>query len=502
MRVKLRLIKKIVSLDFDVPQGGVWILTGLNGSGKTSLFAALYRMGSSTAFPTFFKGGPFGGKLDTFEGASVTYVLDDGRSVSYRYGGQRWRASPTRAISILDDVPFDGVHFIDANPKRIEPFPEEITVRRRLSAASDELRSFLSYVLDDVKWRSLGYVNTRRGIGSQAYLIPYSSGRETNYYSEKSFSLGELCVLKLARKMLSAPDESLILVDEVEMALHPQAQVRLLEKISEIAEAKNLTVIFSTHSATLIKSADRRRLIFLSNDGSGRITPFRKIYPAAILGDLAFGDELAVDYVFYVEDVKAKLLLTSMIQVFYDNNAPVGGFLPSYRVVPVGGYDAVIRMLEGSSAVLPRYVKTFAFLDADVSPLVPGFSRDLAASYATLRNRVSFLPCTPELGLVEFLGDVRPDVVPFIAQLQGALPGHRLNIRRIVASGPYLAIAGANPRDVAKGRLSYVIDQVRTATGAPDHQIYSVMFMVYARWIFASDRAAFMRFLGPVLNPL
>ena len=42
MRVTLRNIKRIRELPFDLPDAGVWIVTGLNGSGKTSLFAAIY----------------------------------------------------------------------------------------------------------------------------------------------------------------------------------------------------------------------------------------------------------------------------------------------------------------------------------------------------------------------------------------------------------------------------------------------------------------------------
>ncbi|WP_423815288.1 AAA family ATPase, partial [Pseudomonas viridiflava] len=44
MKVTLSNVKSINNLEFEIPPQGVWVVTGLNGSGKTSLFGALYRL--------------------------------------------------------------------------------------------------------------------------------------------------------------------------------------------------------------------------------------------------------------------------------------------------------------------------------------------------------------------------------------------------------------------------------------------------------------------------
>lgn len=59
MKIELHNIKKIKRMDFDVPDSGVWLITGLNGSGKTSLLAALYRIGASHAFQRYYKTSSF-----------------------------------------------------------------------------------------------------------------------------------------------------------------------------------------------------------------------------------------------------------------------------------------------------------------------------------------------------------------------------------------------------------------------------------------------------------
>lgn len=57
--------KKIKELNFEMPEGGVWVVTGLNGSGKTSLFAAIFRTGAQHAFQRFYKTSALEHKLDS-----------------------------------------------------------------------------------------------------------------------------------------------------------------------------------------------------------------------------------------------------------------------------------------------------------------------------------------------------------------------------------------------------------------------------------------------------
>jgi predicted ATPase len=282
MIVILRNIKNIRELSFQIPAQGVWVITGLNGSGKTSLFASIYRIGAQHAFQKFFRTSRLERRLDSYENAEIEYQIN-GEVARYHYGGQRWRATPRRNATLFEQSPYPSIDYIEASGDRIEPFPDEIQPRR-LKNAPDDVKQFLVDVLADQKWDGLKYVNTRRGVGNHAYLIPYQVSGRNYYFSEKSFSLGELCTLKLVQKICSAPANSLLLIDEVEMALHPQAQVRLLRAVQQIAAAKGLTVLFSTHSATLIKNANRKNLIHLKGDSQGDVSTIVGAFPAQIEG--------------------------------------------------------------------------------------------------------------------------------------------------------------------------------------------------------------------------
>ena len=111
MKVRISKIKGIEDLHFEIPSVGVWVLTGLNGSGKSTLLAALYRIRYSYAFQQFFKTSPLANRVDLYDEASITYEIN-GQSVTYRYGGQRWRASPMPTSEILDYLSFFFILYI------------------------------------------------------------------------------------------------------------------------------------------------------------------------------------------------------------------------------------------------------------------------------------------------------------------------------------------------------------------------------------------------------
>ena len=50
-------------------------------------------------------------------------------------------------------------------------------------------------------------------------------GNKNQYYSEKNFSFGEILILNLLIGLKSMQSNSLLLIDEFELALHPKVQI-------------------------------------------------------------------------------------------------------------------------------------------------------------------------------------------------------------------------------------------------------------------------------------
>ena len=502
MKVTLSNVKGITSLEFEVPAPGVWIISGLNGSGKTSLFASLYRLDNPNAFQRYFRAGSETSRVDRYTQAEVEYALN-GEIVTYRYGGQRWRASPRRNAELLSRSPYPSVHYIEANAERVEPYPNEIQTWR-VRPCENGLLEFLAEALGDNKWLNLSYVNTARGKGNlRAHLIPYVESGGKFYYSEKSFSLGELCVLKLAIKMLAADNGSLVLIDEVEMALHPQAQIRLFRKILEVAQAKNLTVLFSTHSSTLIKNCERANLIHLSQSPT-KIDVQYAPYPAQVLGEIAFDEELATDFILFVEDREAKLLLENMAVKYMAVSGIGPERQPRYKIVPVGGYPEVIALLSSTSRLFPPYVKKYALLDQDVRPVITTAVRNgtqpLAAQYNAVSRYVDYLPWTPELGAIQFIEQHvianRENHTDFIA----LFPGAALNVQNIVASANYQQYTKVNLRDRAKDRLKHLVGEISAISGIDEVHVRRKIYSKLVEYYHAENNAALPQLLGPIFN--
>jgi predicted ATPase len=63
---------------------------------------------------------------------------------------------------------------------------------------------------------------------------------------------GTLRVLAIAAAMLSAPEGGLVVIEEIDNGVHPSRAKHLIEKIYEIAKARSLRVLLSTHNPALL----------------------------------------------------------------------------------------------------------------------------------------------------------------------------------------------------------------------------------------------------------
>lgn len=71
-------------------------------------------------------------------------------------------------------------------------------------------------------------------------------------YDAPLLSDGTLRVLAIAAAMLSAPQDSLVVIEEIDNGVHPSRARHLLERINEIAERRRLRVLLSTHNPAML----------------------------------------------------------------------------------------------------------------------------------------------------------------------------------------------------------------------------------------------------------
>lgn len=410
--VRITNLKSIESLEFDVPMKGAYIVTGANGCGKTSLLTSLHRMGAHNAFQMGFPGGKTANGIDAINKTEIEYEVN-GKKVSYRYNKTRWSATPKSNSNLIKKA-FVEVLFLKADASRVEPTPNELKGAKK-QPANTALRNFMNTVFDTNKFDRL-YQIRLPGRNAIAHLIDCSgpNDKKKSFYSEKSFSLGELCVMRLGLRLLSMVNSGLYIIDEFEMALHPAAQIRLFLEIEKMVNAANCTALVSTHSSSLIKSVKRANIIYLENE-NGIVTIHRNVYSTYALQHLTLEGENAPDKLIFVEDIAAKQCVDEMWRQHIQRQQS-GGIkynLPSVQTIVIGGYREVLRFLQRSPSFVPQHTKCIAALDADaksfctppeITPENPTPKLSVPqALYRELQGNIVFLPWTPEVGLCELL---------------------------------------------------------------------------------------------------
>jgi predicted ATP-dependent endonuclease of OLD family len=232
--VKIRKLKGIECLDFEIPDPGVHLLADSNGSGKTTLLACLRRLCHANAFQIHFLSSLRSNRLDSFNGAQVAYALND-ESVTYAYAGERWVPRPRRSSNLVQKFGYPNVLYVGATAARITPRLEDFKTAK-LKPAPQTVIQAANSIFETSRFSELKTINLTTGNKNPAFVLIDRPLGQTKilYFSEKNFSLGELCVLKLLRELDNCHNGTLVLIDELEIALHPRAQIGLIRYLGKL----------------------------------------------------------------------------------------------------------------------------------------------------------------------------------------------------------------------------------------------------------------------------
>jgi predicted ATPase len=496
--VNIQNLRNLKDLHFKIPDRGVTLLTGGNGSGKTSLLACLRRIGHSNAFPIHFPASLRSDKLDNHSNGSITYEIND-TYVEYAYRGERWTPRPRRNANLFTTFGYPSVTYVGASAERITPRPEDFDTQH-VRSASDEMKNAANLIFETNKFTKLRQINLTRGAGNDAFVLALGTTPQT-YHSEKHFSLGELCVLKLLRLLNNVANNSMIIVDELEMALHPRAQVNLLRLLEREARSKSLTIIFSTHSVTLLKSVDRQQIIYLEKQDNGEIRAIYGCFPTYALGNIASDEETLPDILLYVEDTFARDAITAFFEMFANERFNDPTQRPTLKTVPVGGFNEVISFLERNRAVMPQHVVQIAVLDDDVKTetLVQWRANNNHSQldkFQRLTQNISYLPFTPEVGLITFIIE---NQAVFEQALRSRFSDNQLRIGPIIA-GYDGTLIGAEQRRSAKSTVRSMLEYIEQRSQRSPDAVREHVCGVFANTSWQTNRPEFMQLFGQMMS--
>lgn len=505
-RVQIENVKSIARLSFEIPVGGVHILTGVNGCGKTTLLTCLERLANPNAFQRHFKTSRTH-QFDNYQSSKITYS-HNGNSVSYFYRNTRWAPNPRRNSNVVRALGFGQVIYLTSSGERFYVQNDELNTRN-ISAAPHFFKDSMNEIFQTTKYNDLRRVKlTGKGRGNgrwnYGFIMPsVSQGVQNRYFTEKNFSLGEILILNALFELNNATNNSLILIDEVELALHPKVQVRFLQFLQTIAQQKTLTVIISTHSSSLIKAAPK--LIHLERQANGNVSIDYDCFPTLVLQNVALEEEIQPDVAFFVEDTTAKNVLDELLNFYFKNIFQ--NRRPIIKVLPIAGWPETIKFTIASSGYLtPRNTSSLAFLDLDaqisLQTIQANAQRSAAESdllnlYNNNIQRIKFLPITPELGIVTLLRQNNPQQIVDLQTFFNA----GFDISQIVLDEQNRNINyPPNQRKVAKIRLDYYIDRIRQSTNRDSSQVKLMLAQYYVDKIYTNNHAPLQMLFNPIFN--
>lgn len=336
-------------IKFDFP---VTALIGPDGGGKTTILGACALLYDSVAPRQFFTRNK---QLDEeMRDWSISYdAIDRTKSKTEivkrtaSFSKEKWYRK-----ALKRDTLFFGV-------SRTLPAVE----RRDLSKFTNKNVFFTKNEIQMLGTDVAGHIKKVLGKDVSAYTIirpdrygniTLLSGKteEGKTYSEFHFGAGESSIIKMILGIEHAASQSLVLIEEIENGLHPVATERLVEYLLDVADRKNIQVIFTTHSEYAIAPLPAKA-VWAAIDGS------------AIQGKLdikslrSITGEVNSELVIYVEDEFAKKWIKAILRT--DTSIA----LDAIEIYAMGGDGTAVKTNEHHNLDPSTKVKSICIIDGD-----------------------------------------------------------------------------------------------------------------------------------------
>ena len=474
--VEINNLKGIKHLAYSIPdKPGVFILSGSNGCGKTTLLIAIDRIGNSEAFRNFVN----------CEHASISYDVN-GNKVVYTKNDKRWSPKPRNCGAILKNGLYRNTLYLSATGARLYQ-QERGNLQSPSKDAPASIKDALNLILDTSKYNNLKYiaVSPKKGRQKQLHrkniLYVVKDGKEV--YSEEGFSLGERMLLNALDYINNIEPNSILLIDEIELALHPIAQVRFYYYLCNVARERKLTIIISTHSSTLIKQADV--LHYLENT-NGIVETNYNATPALVLKEVSIETDNKPDYIFFIEDEMASCYMKHVLCEYRNLHPEDANRI--IKLIPVGGYKQVVELMKRMQGIPPFNERCLhCFLDNDVeekiteirnNPQKENGEQYLINLFRENARHISFLHITPELGVWNELEKNHSWLEQMIEERFG---------KGLFKMGKYICeiqqnIKGDNERRRAKDCIRRLCQHCIKHIGGTESEIIDIIFKSYVNY--------------------
>ena len=159
--------------------------------------------------------------------------------------------------NVIRDIP----SYIATRRNYLATIEEDLTMKEITNKVINEINGIFDILELDVKLK---------GFSKDEKIMPIFENSAGEEFNINDLSSGEkqLFLRTLSIKMLE-PKNSIILIDEPELSLHPKWQQRIIEVYKKIGE--NNQIIIATHSPHILGSVSSENIFILYRDEKGKI---------------------------------------------------------------------------------------------------------------------------------------------------------------------------------------------------------------------------------------
>lgn len=391
-RVELKRVRGFVdeTIEYRYP---VTALIGTNGGGKSTILGAT-ALAYKTVKPSQFFPKSFAGDDSMsdwqIEIELVDKPINNSQKIrrSARFTQLKWRR---------DDLPERHVEYIEI--QRTVPAGELSKFRKFIGQKSGEIETndltdetikYATAILDkDISdYKS---VNFKSRPSEKLYIG--TSG--LNKYSQFHFGAGEASIIQTVDRIERSPDNSLILIEEVENGLHPIAVRLFVDYLQSVAKRKRLQVVFTTHSQDAVDQLPAEGIWACINskiwNGKLSIESLR-----------AVSGQVDKKIVLFVEDKFAQEWVENAARRYANDLVEVLG------VYPAGGYPSCLTVTAHHNNNPVTKEKALVLVDGDMYD--PATNDQLPAYGHFLGGGV------PESTVFQFIYDKRIELAGLIQQ--------------------------------------------------------------------------------------
>ncbi len=386
MAIKMTIhnIKSVNDFVFEIPtQKGLYAITGENGSGKSTIMSC-----AATAFYKPILLSYFG---YPFEGSKIEFEYEE-KTRRVLSAGKRW-LDPVGSLGITGfyegSIVF-GNRFKDIDFRFLQKLNK--VNPEKLSEASSFIKENLGRILhDDTSYYDCLFILDADTDGLNLHRPSFYLKISDRYINQLNMSTGENLLLtilyslenRLNRKNYG-PNPMLILLDEIELALHSSALRRLVVFLREISDSDNIVILFSTHSIELIRSINPANIYYLQRFIDNSLDVVNPCYPVYATRNLE-SSNYGHDFIIMVEDDLAK----NLVDIILDQNRLRGN--KRILTIAVGGWHQVLRFAYDTirSNLMLKTSKILIILDRDIKDDVPSFMKEQRIGFSV---EPSYLP--------------------------------------------------------------------------------------------------------------